>query len=359
MTLSYLLRRLLLVIPTLFGIITINFAVVQLAPGGPVDQVLAELHGQAGANGLGGRLSGPVSDLGHAGQYRGARGLDPAVVQKIRAMFGFDKPPLTRYLEMVGGYLRFDFGRSFFRGDSVLHLIAERLPVSISLGFFSTLIIYFVSVPLGIAKAVRDGSHFDLASSAVVLVGYAVPGFLFAILLVVLFAGGGVWQIFPLRGLVTQGSAHWPWYARLGDYLWHLVLPVAAIVAGGFASLTMLTKNCFLEEIHRQYTITARAKGASERRVLYGHVFRNAALLLVAGFPQAFVAILFTSALLVEIVFSLNGLGLLGFQAAIQRDYPVMFGTLYIFTLLGLLMQIVGDFLYTLLDPRIDFERRP
>ena len=351
---AYLLRRLLLVIPTLLGIITINFAVVQMAPGGPVDQVLAELHGQ----GSSGRLSGPVSDLGHPGEYRGARGLDPAVVKQIRHMFGFDKPPLTRYLDMVGGYLRFDFGRSFFRGQTVIQLIRERLPVSVSLGLWSTLLVYFVSVPLGIAKAVRDGSHFDVASSAVVLVGYAVPGFLFAILLVVLFAGGGVWHLFPLRGLSSHGSEHWSWAARILDYLWHLVLPITAIVSGGFASLTILTKNCFLEEIHRQYTITARAKGASERRVLYGHVFRNAALLLVAGFPQAFISILFTSALLVEIVFSLDGLGLLGFQAAIQRDYPVMFGTLYIFTLLGLLMQIVGDFLYTLLDPRIDFARR-
>ena len=259
---------------------------------------------------------------------------------------------------MVGGYLRFEFGRSIFRDQTVWHLVLQRLPVSVSLGLWSTLLIYLISIPLGIAKAVRDGSRFDLASSAVVLVGYAVPSFLFAILLVVMFAGGSFFNWFPLRGLTSDGAASWSFGARVMDYAWHMVLPTIAIVASGFASLTMLTKNCFLEEIHKQYTITARAKGASEQRVLYGHVFRNAMLLVVAGFPQAFISILFTSQLLVEIVFSLDGLGLLGFQAAIQRDYPVMFGTLYIFTLLGLLLQIVGDTLYTLVDPRIDFEAR-
>jgi microcin C transport system permease protein len=352
---AYLLRRLLLVIPTLFGIITINFIVIQFAPGGPVDQELALLRGQGA---LSSRLGGAASDIGGPGTYRGARGLDPHVVADIKKMFGFDKPPLTRYLDMVGGYLRFDFGRSFFRDQSVIHLILQRMPVSISLGLWSTLLVYVISIPLGIAKAVRDGSRFDIASSAVVLVGYAVPSFLFAIMLVVVFAGGSFFHWFPLRGLTSEGSQDWSWPARIADYFWHMALPITAVVAGGFASLTMLTKNCFLEEIHKQYTVTARAKGASERRVLYGHVFRNAMLLIVAGFPQAFISILFTSALLVEIVFSLDGLGLLGFQAAIQRDYPVMFGTLYIFTLLGLLMQIVGDTLYTLVDPRIDFESR-
>jgi microcin C transport system permease protein len=259
---------------------------------------------------------------------------------------------------MLNGYLRFDFGRSFFRDQTVVHLILQKMPVSISLGLWSTLLVYFISIPLGIAKAVRDGSRFDIVSSAVVLVGYAVPSFLFAILLVVLFAGGSYWHWFPLRGLASEGSADWSLPARLADYGWHMVLPTTAVVASGFASLTMLTKNCFLEEIRKQYTVTARAKGAGEKRVLYGHVFRNAMLLIVAGFPQAFISILFTSALLVEIVFSLDGLGLLGFQSAIQRDYPVMFGTLYIFTLLGLLMQIVGDMLYTVVDPRIDFEAR-
>jgi microcin C transport system permease protein len=357
---GYLLRRLLLVIPTLFGIIAINFAVVQFAPGGPVEQMIAELKGHGGGaegrmTGMGGTESAAPSD---AGAYRGARGLDPHIVAQIRHMFGFDKPPLTRFVEMVGNYLRFDFGRSFFRDQTVLHLIGQKMPVSISLGLWSTVLVYLISIPLGIAKAVRDGSRFDVVSSAVVLVGYAIPGFLFAILLVVLFAGGSFVQWFPMRGLTTMGSSTWPIGARIGDYLWHMVLPTIALVAGGFAGLTMLTKNCFLEEIRKQYVVTARAKGASEQRVLYGHVFRNAMLLIVAGFPAAFIGILFSSALLVEIVFSLDGLGLLGFEAAIQRDYPVMFGTLYIFTLLGLVMQIVGDLMYTLVDPRIDFEAR-
>ena len=352
---AYLIRRLLLVIPTLFGIIAINFVVIQFAPGGPVEQMVAELKGKGD---LSSRLGGATSEFGGSGSYRGARGLDPHMVADIRKMFGFDKPPLTRFLNMVGGYLQFDFGNSFFRDRSVLQLILQKMPVSISLGLWSTLLVYVISIPLGIAKAVRDGSRFDVASSAVVLVGYAVPSFLFAILLVVLFAGGSFFQWFPLRGLSSEGASNWSFGARVLDYAWHMVLPTIAVVAGGFASLTMLTKNCFLEEIRKQYTVTARAKGASEQRVLYGHVFRNAMLLIVAGFPAAFISILFTSALLVEIVFSLDGLGLLGFQSAIQRDYPVMFGTLYIFTLLGLLMQIVGDTLYTVVDPRIDFEAR-
>jgi microcin C transport system permease protein len=352
---AYLLRRLLLVIPTLFGIIAINFAVIQFAPGGPVEQMIAELHGKGD---LSSRLGAASTEFGGAGSYRGARGLDPHIVADIRKMFGFDKPPLTRFMDMVGGYLRFDFGRSFFRDQTVLQLILQKMPVSISLGLWSTLLVYFISIPLGIAKAVRDGSRFDVATSAIVLIGYAVPSFLFAILLVVLFAGGSYFQWFPLRGLTSEGAAFWSIPARIADYAWHMVLPTIAVVASGFASLTMLTKNCFLEEIRKQYTVTARAKGAGENRVLYGHVFRNAMLLIVAGFPQAFISILFTSALLVEIVFSLDGIGLLGFQSAIQRDYPVMFGTLYIFTLLGLLMQIVGDMLYTVVDPRIDFGTR-
>ncbi|HEY6431583.1 MAG TPA: microcin C ABC transporter permease YejB [Acetobacteraceae bacterium] len=351
---GYLLRRLLLVIPTLFGIIAINFAVVQLAPGGPVEQEIANLRGKGELS----QVSGPTGDLGNSGAYRGARGLDPQTLAEIREMFGFDKPPLTRFLDMVKGYLTFDFGRSFFRGQTVLHLIAQKLPVSVSLGLWSTLLIYVISVPLGIAKAVRDGSRFDVASSAVVLAGYAIPSFLLAILLVVVFAGGSYVHWFPLRGLSSDGASAWPLWQRAIDYAWHMVLPTVAIVAGGFASLTILTKNCFMEEIRKQYVVTARAKGASERKVLYGHVFRNAMLLIVAGFPQAFIGILFTSQLLVEIVFSLDGLGLLGFQSAVQRDYPVMFGTLFIFTLLALLMQIVGDLLYTVVDPRIDFESR-
>jgi microcin C transport system permease protein len=291
-------------------------------------------------------------------RYRGARGLDPHVLADIRKMFGFDKPAPERFLIMLRGYLRFDFGRSFFQDQTVLHLILQKLPVSVSLGLWSTLLVYFISIPLGIAKAVRDGSRFDIATSAVVLVGYAVPGFLFAILLVVLFAGGSFVQWFPMRGLTSSGSSDWTWPARVFDYLWHMILPTTAIVVGGFASLTILTKNCFLEEIRKQYVVTARAKGASEQRILYCHVFRNAMLLIVAGFPAAFIGILFSSALLVEIIFSLDGLGLLGFESAIRRDYPVMFGTLYIFTLLGLVMQIIGDMMYTIVDPRIDFEAR-
>ena len=356
---AYLLRRLLLVIPTLFGIIAINFAVVQFAPGGPVEQMIAELRGKGDTSG---RLTGQggleASAPTETGGYRGARGLDPALLADINKMFGFDKPPLTRFLDMLRHYASFDFGRSFFRDQTVIRLIAEKMPVSVSLGLWSTLLIYLVSIPLGIAKAVRDGSRFDLVSSAIILVGYAIPGFLFAILLVMLFAGGSFLQWFPLRGLTSAGSADWSFPARAGDYLYHMVLPTVALVVGGFASLTMLTKNSFLEEIRKQYVTTARAKGAAENRVLYGHVFRNAMLLVVAGFPAAFINLLFSSALLVEIIFSLDGLGLLGFESAIRRDYPVMFGTLYIFTLLGLVMQIVGDMMYTLVDPRIDFESR-
>ena len=363
---AYLLRRLALVVPTLLGIILINFAVIQFAPGGPVDQLLAELKGEAGST-LG-RLStesqgetrpqGNAGSAGEATRYRGARGLDPAIVAEIERAFGFDKPWHERLATMLAGYARFDLGRSLFRDKPVVELIIEKMPVSVSLGLWSTLIIYLVSIPLGIRKAVRDGSRFDVATSAVVLVGYAIPGFLFAILLVVLFAGGSFLQLFPLRGLLSPGMEGASFLARAVDYAWHMVLPTMALVIGGFAGLTMLTKNAFLDEIHKQYAVTARAKGADEQRVLYGHVFRNAMLLIIAGFPAAFIGILFTGALLVEIIFSLDGLGLLGFEAAIRRDYPVMFGTLYIFTLLGLVMQIVGDFCYTLVDPRIDFEAR-
>ena len=356
---AYLLRRLALVLPTLFGIITINFAVIQFAPGGPVEQMLADLRGKGATmsriTGGGAEVAAPPEQ---GSTYRGARGLDPQLIADIRRMFGFDKPPLQRYLDMMGSYLRFDFGRSFFRDSTVLNLVLSKLPVSVSIGLWSTLLIYLVSIPLGIAKAVRDGSRFDVATSAAVLVGYAVPGFLFAILLVVLFAGGSFVHWFPLRGLASEGAAAWPWPQRLGDYAWHMVLPTIALVSGGFASLTILTKNCFLDEVGKQYVVTARAKGATEARVLYGHVFRNAMLLIVAGFPAAFISILFSSALLVEIVFSLDGLGLLGFDSALRRDYPVIFGTLYMFTLLGLLMQIVGDLMYTFVDPRIDFARR-
>ena len=354
---AYLLRRLLLVIPTLFGIIAINFVVVQFAPGGPVEQMMAELKGKGG--GTIERVSGGAgSEVATPGGYRGARGLDPVLVGEINKMFGFDKPAPERFLLMLRDYLTFNFGSSFFRGETVVRLVLDKMPVSISLGLWSTLLIYLVSIPLGIRKAVRDGSRFDVATSAAVLVGYAIPGFLFAILLIVLFAGGSFVTWFPLRGLASQGSENWAWPARIADYVWHIVLPTVALVVGGFASLTILTKNCFLEEIRKQYVVTARAKGATDARILYRHVFRNAMLLIIAGFPAAFIGILFSSSLLVEIVFSLDGLGLLGFESAIRRDYPVVFGTLYMFTLLGLLMQIVGDIMYTVVDPRIDFASR-
>jgi microcin C transport system permease protein len=362
---AYLLRRLALLVPTLFGIILINFLIVQAAPGGPVQQALAEMRGQGGSTigRLTGESQGEIRAAAGSGgeggrSYAGARGMDPAVVREIERQFGFDRPPAERFVKMLKGYVTFDFGESLFRGRRVTDLIWEKLPVSISLGLWSTLIIYLISIPLGIHKAVRDGGRFDVWSSGVVLVGYAIPGFLFAILLVVLFAGGSFLQIFPLRGLASSGAAEWPWWQRAADYAWHMVLPTTAMVVGGFAGLTMLTKNAFMDEIGKQYVLTARAKGAGEGRVLYRHVFRNAMLLIIAGFPAAFIGIFFTGSLLVEIVFTLDGLGQLGFDAAIRRDYPLMFGTLYIFTLIGLVMQIVGDITYTLVDPRIDFEAR-
>jgi microcin C transport system permease protein len=359
---AYVIRRLLLIPLTLFGIMVVNFAFAQLAPGGPVEQMLAKAQSQTVAATA--RLSGnegrevASAPSGAASRYRGAQGLDPGYVKEIEKQFGFDKPPLERFLKMMGDYLRFDFGKSFFRDVSVLDLVLEKMPVSISLGLWSTLIIYMVSIPLGIAKAVRDGSKFDVATSWVVIVGNAVPSFLFAILLVVLFAGGTFLSIFPLRGLTSIGWESLPWWKQIIDYFWHLALPILALVIGGFAGLTMLSKNCFLDEINKQYVVTARAKGLSERRVLYGHVFRNAMLLVVAGFPSALVGILFTGALLIEIIFSLDGIGLLGFEAVVNRDYPVMFGTLYAFGLIGLVLNLISDMTYHLVDPRIDFETR-
>ncbi|HEX6979164.1 MAG TPA: microcin C ABC transporter permease YejB [Alphaproteobacteria bacterium] len=367
--LAYIIRRLLLLIPTLFGIMVINFAIVQVAPGGPIDVVIAQLRGTAtdptqrftGGQGelvQGQSDRGGTGTTGEAAKYRGARGIDPALIKELEKTFGFDRPMHERFVLMMGRYLTFDFGTSFFRDRRVVDLILEKMPVSISLGLWSTLLIYLISIPLGIRKAVRDGSRFDVWTSSVIIVGYAIPSFLFAVLLIVLFAGGSFLQIFPLRGLVSENFADLPWWGKALDYAWHMVLPVTALVIGGFAGLTMLTKNSFMDEINKQYVITARAKGLTERRVLYGHVFRNAMLLIIAGFPGAFVSILFTGALLIEIIFSLDGLGLLGFEAAINRDYPIMFATLYFFTLLGLLMKIVSDLTYTLVDPRIDFEAR-
>ncbi len=347
----YLAKRLLLLVPTLFAIIAINFAVVQIAPGGPVQTVLARMQPAGGAV-----ESGAGAADAYPGAYRGAEGLDAAALARLNTQFGFDRPPLARFWLMLRGYLTFNFGQSFFLGGSVASLVGTRLPVSLSLGLWSTLLVYLVSIPLGIAKAVRNGTRFDLISSVMILVGTAVPGFLLAIFLIMLLGAGGAVPLFPLRGLTSGTAQGWP--ARAADYAWHLVLPTIAMTIGGFATLTMLVKNSFLEEINKLYVLAARAKGASDARVLYGHVFRNAMLLVVAGFPAAFIAILFTSTLLMEIVFSLNGLGLLGYEAVLQRDYPVMFGTLYIYTLAGLAMHIVGDFLVTVIDPRIDFDAR-
>src|SRR5579864_618234 len=327
--LAYIIRRLLLIIPTLFAIMVINFAVIQAAPGGPVEQIIAQLKGTAvGATArFGGGGGGDVGGGANASQTRGARGLDPRFLEQIKAQYGFDKPPVERFLLMMRQYLSFDFGRSYTHDRPVFALIKEKLPVSISLGLWSTLITYLVSIPLGIRKAVRDGSTFDVATSAAIIIGTAIPSFLFAVLLIIVFAGGSYVTWFPLRGLVSDNWAELDLWGKVIDYFWHLVLPITAMTIGAFAQLTMLTKNSFLEEIRKQYVVTARAKGVSERRVLYGHVFRNAMLIVVAGFPAAFIAILFTGALLIEVIFSLNGLGLLGFEAAINRDYPIMFGT--------------------------------
>lgn len=362
--LAYALRRLALIPLTLLGIMAINFVVAQLAPGGPVEQMIARIEGNTPGSAQ--RVSGGGGDSlakarpreGATGAYRGAQGLDPAFIKEIERQFGFDKPPLERFVQMVGNYTRFDFGKSFYRDARVVDLILEKMPVSISLGLWTTLLTYLVSIPLGVAKARRDGSNFDIATSWAVIVGYAVPGFLFAILLVVVFAGGKYLSWFPLRGLTSTDWAQMSAWDQIKDYFWHLTLPVGALVIGGFASLTMLTKNCFLEEITKQYVITARAKGLSENRVLYGHIFRNAMLLVIAGFPSALVGILFAGSILIEIIFSLDGLGLLGYEAVMNRDYPVMFGTLYMFSLIGLLLNLVSDLTYQWVDPRIDFDKR-
>ena len=361
---AYIIRRLLLVIPTLIGIMTVNFVIIQIAPGGPVEQMIAKLQGEAVSATE--RLSGGGEDVKgqkkavseKTSKYRGAQGLAPELVEEIEQMYGFDKPVHVRFFKMMLDYATFDFGDSFFRDQKVVDLVLEKMPVSISLGIWSTLAIYLVSIPLGIRKALRHGSRFDIWSSTVVILGNAIPTFLFAILLIILFAGGSYFSWFPLRGLVSDNISTLPWWQQILDYFWHLVLPITAILIGSFASLTMLTKNSFLDEINRQYVITARAKGIAERRVLYGHVFRNAMLIIIAGFPAAFIGMFFTGSLLIEIIFSLDGLGLLGFESTIQRDYPVMFGTLFIFTLLGLIVGIISDIMYTVIDPRIDFETR-
>ena len=362
---AYILRRLLLMIPTLFGIMAISFTVIQFAPGGPVEQVIARVTGQGGdatdrISGGGGDTGGQSFDAGGdaTSQYRGAQGLDPEFIRQLEVQFGFDKPPLERFFNMLWDYARFDFGESFFRDISVLDLIIEKMPVSISLGLWLTLISYTISIPLGIRKAVKDGSTFDVWTSGVVIVAYAIPGFLFAILLMVLFAGGSFWDFFPLRGLTSENWDELSLGGKILDYFWHLTLPLTAMVLSAFATTTLLTKNSFLEEIRKQYVITARAKGLSERQVLYRHVFRNAMLIIIAGFPGAFISAFFTGSLLIENIFSLDGLGLLGYRSVLDRDYPVVFANLYIFSLIGLLVSLISDLTYTWIDPRIDFERR-
>jgi microcin C transport system permease protein len=360
---AYVIHRILLIIPTLLGIMVLNFAIVQFAPGGPVEQLVAELTGTAvdatarigGVEGEAGAAVDPLSIGAGDAEYRGAEGLDPDFLKELEKLYGFDKPPLERFVTMLSNYVVFDFGDSFFRDRPVVDLVLEKMPVSISLGLWTTVLIYLISIPLGVAKAIRDGEPFDVWTSAVVIVGHAIPGFLFAILLVVVFAGGSYLDWFPLRGLVSENWHELSWPARILDYFWHMALPVTALVIGGFAALTMLTKNSFLEEIHKQYVITARAKGLGERRVLYGHVFRNGMLIVIAGFPDALIDILFTGALLTEVIFSLDGLGLLGFESVVNRDYPVVFATLFFFSLLGLVVNIVRDVTYVLVDPRIDF----
>jgi microcin C transport system permease protein len=355
---AYLLRRLLLMIPTLIGIMVINFALIQFVPGGPIEQIISQLEDSSSATD---RISGGGSEIGGGGQsetYQGARGLPADFIKDLEKQFGFDKPPLERFLLMMGNYLQFDFGESYFRSIKVFDLILEKMPVSITLGLWSTLLAYLISIPLGIRKAVTDGSSFDTWSSGIIIAAYAIPSFLFAILLLVLFAGGSFYQLFPLRGLTSDNFDQMNWFFKAKDYLWHIVLPVTASTIGAFATLTLLTKNSFLDEINKQYVVTARAKGLTEHRVFYGHIFRNAMLIVIAGFPGAFIGVFFGSSLIIEIVFSLDGLGRLGYEAAINRDYPVFFGTLYIFGLMGLFIGLISDLMYVAVDPRIDFESR-
>jgi microcin C transport system permease protein len=363
---AYLIRRLLLMVPTLFGIMLVSFVVVQFAPGGPIERIIAQLTGSD--TGATSRISGsPTGDLGNRGQpglgdnnssYRGAQGLDPEFIKSLEKQFGFDKPAYQRFFIMLWNYIRFDFGKSYFRDTSVLQLIKEKLPVSISLGIWLTLLTYLISIPLGIRKAIRDGSPFDVWTSGAIIVGYAIPGFLFAILLIVLFAGGSFWNIFPLRGLTSDNWNQLSLAQKVLDYFWHLVLPIISMGLAAFATMTLLTKNSFLDEIRKQYVLTARAKGCTERQVLYGHVFRNAMLIVIAGFPGAFVHAFFSGSLLIETIFSLDGLGLLSFESVLNRDYPVVFANLYIFALVGLIVNLISDLTYTWIDPRIDFETR-
>jgi len=358
---SYILKRLLLMIPTLFGIMLVAFVIIQFAPGGPMERVIAQLNGtDVGATARIGGGGSEVAGSGGAGgvKYRGAQGLDPEFIKELEKQFGFDKPAHERFFMMIKNYMTFDFGDSYFRDVPVIQLIKEKLPVSISLGLWMTLASYLISIPLGVAKAVRNGSRFDIWTSGIVIVGYAIPGFLFGVLLIVLFAGGSFWNLFPLRGLVSDNFDQLSWFEQILDYAWHLVLPLTAIAVSSFATLTLLTKNSFLDEINKQYVVTARAKGLTERRVLYGHVFRNAMLIVIAGFPGAFISAFFTGSLLIEQIFNLDGLGLLSFNSIVNRDYPVVFATMFIFSLMGFAITLVTDLIYTWIDPRIDFEAR-
>ncbi len=364
---AYIFKRLLLMLPTLFGIMLISFVIIQFVPGGPVERMIAQLQGHGteatarfggGSGGDAGMASSPQMSTGQGSKYRGAQGLDPEFVKELEQLYGFDKPAYERFWIMVKNYAVFNLGNSYYRDINVLELVLEKMPVSISLGLWSTLIIYLISIPLGIKKAVRDGTPFDIWTSAAIFIGYAIPSFMFAILLIVLFAGGRYFDLFPLRGLTSDGFEDMTLIGQILDYAWHMVLPIAAMVISGFASLTLLTKNSFLDEINKQYVLTARAKGLAENQVLYGHVFRNAMIIVIAGFPAAFVHIFFTGALLIEVIFSLDGLGLLGYESVIYRDYPVVLGTLYIFALISLVMHLVRDIVYVMVDPRIDFEAR-
>ena len=364
---SYLLRRLILVIPTLFGIMLINFAVIQIVPGGPVEQMIAQMTGTAvesTARFSGGGEGETLSNINNnnlsetESKYRGAQGLDPDIIEEIEKMYGMDQPAHKRFFKMILNYLTFDFGESFFRDRTVISLVLDKMPVSISLGLWTTLLVYLISIPLGIRKAIKDGTNFDIISSSIVTIGYAIPNFLFAVILIVFFAGGRFYDLFPLRGLFSENFDELSLLEKIKDYFWHLTLPLIAMLVSGFAGLTFLTKNTFLDQVNQQYVITAKSKGLTERRVLYGHVFRNAMLIVIAGFPSAFIGILFSSSLFIEVIFSLDGLGLLGYEAALTRDYPVIFATLYFFSLLGLVMGIIGDFMYSIIDPRIDFESR-